>query len=95
MRAIVLPLILALGMVAPPGAMAERGRELHVAQAGDTKPLGDVLSQIGKRYPGRALDAKKIERGGEPAYAIKWLGEDGQVREIVADARTGEILDMR
>lgn len=95
MRAIVLPLILALGMAAPPGAMAERGRQLLVAQAGDTKPLGAVLSQIGKRYPGRALDARKIERGGAPAYAIKWLGEDGQVREIVADARTGKILDMR
>lgn len=95
MRAIVLPLILALGMVAPPGATAEYGGQLQLAQAGDTKPLGDVLSQIGKRYPGRALDARKIERDGQPAYAIKWLGEDGQVREIVADARTGQILDMR
>ena len=95
MRAIVLPLILALGMVAPPGATAEHGGQLQLVQAGDTKPLGAVLSQIGKRYPGRALDARKIERGGAPAYAIKWLGEDGQVREIVADARTGQILDMR
>jgi uncharacterized membrane protein YkoI len=66
-----------------------------IAQAEDVQPLGKVLRQIGKRYPGRALDAQLIERGDPPVYRIKWLGEDGKVREVTADARTGRILEMR
>ena len=58
----------------------------------DQVPLGAVLRSIAKRYPGRALDARQIERDGRALYQIKWLGDDGKVRDITADARTGEIL---
>ena len=53
-----------------------------MAQAEGVQPLGQVLRQIGTRYPGRALDAELIEREGPPLYRIKWLGEDGKVREV-------------
>lgn len=66
----------------------------QVAQA-DVVPLPQVLSQIARRYPGRALDARMQERGGRPIYWIKWLAEDGKVWEIVVDARTGQILSAR
>jgi hypothetical protein len=59
------------------------------------QPLGAVLRAIGERYPGHALDARRIERDGRALYRIKWLGDDGKVREITADARTGEILSVR
>jgi len=35
------------------------------------------------------------EHDGRPLYRIKWLGADGKVRDITADARTGEILAVR
>ena len=66
-----------------------------MAQAEGVQPLGKVMRQIGRRYPGRALDAQLIERADPPVYRIKWLGEDGKVREITADARTGRILEVR
>lgn len=59
------------------------------------KPLGAVLKAIGERHPGRALDARLTEQGGRPLYRIKWLGDDGKVREVIADARTGQILRIR
>ncbi|HSA80574.1 MAG TPA: PepSY domain-containing protein [Geminicoccaceae bacterium] len=59
------------------------------------QPLGAVLRTIGERYPGHALEARRIERDGRAVYRIKWLGDDGKVREITADARTGEILTVR
>jgi hypothetical protein len=61
----------------------------------DEQPLGAVLRAIGERYPGRALDARRIERDGRALYRIKWLGDDGKVREITADANTGGILSVR
>ena len=57
--------------------------------------LGAVLRAIGARYPGRALDARRVERDGRAIYRIKWLGDDGKVREITADATTGQILSVR
>ena len=54
-----------------------------------------MLRQIEQRYPGRALGAELTERTEPPVYRIKWLGEDGKVREVRVDARTGHILDAR
>ena len=66
-----------------------------VAQAESVQLLGQVLRRINERYPGRALDAELIERAEPPTYRIKWLGEDGKVREVTADARTGRIIEVR
>ena len=66
-----------------------------MAQAEGVQPLGKVLRRIEQRYPGRALDAELIERAEPPVYRIKWLGEDGKVREVTADARSGRILKVR
>jgi uncharacterized membrane protein YkoI len=66
-----------------------------VAQAEKVEPLGAVLKRIEQRYPGRALDAQLIEREDPPVYRVKWLGDDGKVRDVTADARTGRILDVR
>jgi uncharacterized membrane protein YkoI len=66
-----------------------------VAQSEKVEPLGAVLKRIEQRYPGRALDAQLIEREDPPVYRVKWLGDDGKVRDVTADARTGRILDVR
>jgi len=66
-----------------------------VAQAEGVQPLGRILRQIEQRYPGRALDAQLNERTEPPVYRIKWLGEDGKVRDVTVDARTGRILELR
>jgi uncharacterized membrane protein YkoI len=96
MRLLALALISGLGVAPWPGATmaAGHGAARVVAQA-DAVPLGQVLRAIAGRFPGRALDAELVERGGRQVYRIKWLGNDGKVREVVADARSGEILRVR
>jgi Peptidase propeptide and YPEB domain len=90
-----LVLLVLLGLVslgaARPGALAE-GRSGTLMWIAERPSLGAVLRTIGQRYPGRALAAHVIERDGRSLYRIKWLGADGKVRDITADARTGEIL---
>jgi hypothetical protein len=91
----VLVLLVLAGLCLPRVAAAtEPQAMLHLAQAEDVKPLAQVLQTIGQRFPGHALDAELV-RQGEPRYRVKWLGEDGKVREITADARSGQILDVR
>jgi uncharacterized membrane protein YkoI len=85
----------ALAATASPAAPASFGRETVVAQAEEVQPLGRVLRRIEERFPGRALDAQLIERDQSPIYRVKWLGDDGKVRDVTADARTGQILRVR
>ncbi|HUH03863.1 MAG TPA: PepSY domain-containing protein [Kofleriaceae bacterium] len=66
----------------------------HVVLA-SAQPLGQVLKSIERRIPGRALDARKIERDGRTIYSVKWLGNDGKVRVITVDASSGEIEQIR
>ena len=91
----VLVLLVLVGLCLPRVVAAtEPSGMLHLAQAEDVKPLAQVLQTIGQRFPGHALDAELVAQG-EPRYRVKWLGEDGKVREITADARSGQILDVR
>ncbi len=59
------------------------------------QPLGQVLKAIDRRIPGRALDARKLERDGRTLYSVKWLGSDGKVRLITVDAASGAIEQIR
>jgi hypothetical protein len=59
------------------------------------QPLGTVLKEISQRIPGRALDARRAERDGRNVYRVKWLGEDGKVRDVTVDAESGKILRVR
>jgi uncharacterized membrane protein YkoI len=88
-------LVCAQAVATSPAWSAPSRLGLVVAQAENVQPLGQVLRQIGARYPGRALGAEMTGREGTPIYRIKWLGEDGTVREVTADARTGRILAVR
>jgi uncharacterized membrane protein YkoI len=91
----VLVLLVLGGLLLPRiGAVAGPLGALQLAQAEDVKPLAQILQTIGERFPGHALDAELV-RQGEPRYRVKWLGEDGKVREITSDARSGQILDVR
>lgn len=60
-----------------------------------TKPLEAVLETIRRRLPGRALGAKLAEWRGREVYEIRWIGENGKVHDITADAVSGKILAER
>lgn len=91
--------------LAPAMASGGAARGLGTDRAADSEdamlrvagrqPLDAVLRSIRERFPGRALEARQIERDGRALYRIKWLGDDGKVRDILADATTGEIVRVR
>lgn len=65
------------------------------AATDQAKPLESVLEAIKRRLPGRALGARMVEWQGRKAYEIRWIGENGKVHDITADAISGAILDER
>ena len=50
---------------------------------------------VGELVMAQAEGVQPLGRVLPPVYRIKWLGEDGKVREVRVDARTGHILDAR
>ena len=80
---------------AAPACGAEPSLAPVMVIADEQMPLAQVLQRIEARFPGRALDAKFRKRDEQPVYRVKWLGADGKVRVITADARSGKIVAVR
>jgi hypothetical protein len=80
----------ASGLVADQMPRADKTRSLN-----QPKPLETVLKTIKEDLPGRALGARLVDRQGRQAYEIRWMGDNGKVSDITADAVSGEIVDKR
>jgi len=64
----------------------------HQAQSGSGKvPLSVVLRNIRSTYPGKHLDTRLVGN----TYKVIWLTPDGRRLDILADARSGNILSVR
>lgn len=98
MRAIVVVIMLGLfaALPASPGAVAsEQDRARGAVEAGEVRPLGDILAGVRGKYPGRVLDADLREQGrGNWQYDIKILQSDGRVLRVAVDAKTGRVLSV-
>ena len=57
--------------------------------------LGWVIGKIGRRSPGRQLDAEVDYMDGRPVYRVFWLTVHGRRMDYLVDARTGVILSGR
>ncbi len=78
--------------IAPAPSTPTDGQARTVAEV---TPLESVIDMIRHRLPGRALGARLVEWQGREAYEIRWIGDNGVVRDITADALSGDILDER
>ncbi len=57
-------------------------------RSGQAIPFSQVIDAIGRRVPGRLLNAG---REG-PNYRVRWAADDGRRIDFIVDARTGQIL---
>jgi uncharacterized membrane protein YkoI len=55
-------------------------------------PLGAVIQQIRRRFPGRQLDAGLEYQGDRPIYRLRWMTPDGRRVDYIIDAATGQVL---
>lgn len=81
-----------------PEAMAGRNdheKALSAMEAGEIQPLGEILRVLSLRQPGKVLEVELEFKSGQWIYEIKMIQDDGVVREIKVNAKSGEILKIK
>jgi len=68
----------------------EAARQLR--EEGRIVPLETVLKTVRSKYEGTLLEVELEREGGKLVYEIEVLDENGRVRELLTDARSGEFL---
>jgi len=64
-------------------------------EQGNLVPAIRVISDVRQRYPNANVLDVELEGGNAPRYIVKILTADGRRIDVVADARTGNILSER
>lgn len=63
--------------------------------AGEVMPLRLILEKVEKDYPGQVLEVELERERGKWIYEIKLLQENGRLRKLNVDGKTGEPLNNR
>ncbi|HEY5072488.1 MAG TPA: PepSY domain-containing protein [Caulobacteraceae bacterium] len=88
-----------LGMRSPNSLGAGWREQQYEARFGVRRgamaPLGRVIEGIGRRTPGRQLDAGIEFEGGRTVYRVRWITTHGRRIDYIVDAATGNILRGR
>ena len=85
-------LFLAAGLSGPAPAGRDHDEIRRLRSAGKILSLETIIAQHRRRHQdGQLLEAELELEKGRYLYELKFLGDDGVVREFEYDARTGEL----
>lgn len=68
-------------------------RRLH--ESGEILPLESILKNIRREFPGRIIEVDLETKNTRTVYEIEILGDDGIVKEVYINAKTGKILSVK
>jgi uncharacterized membrane protein YkoI len=90
-------LALLLLTASPAGAQERRDHERARAalEAGQIRPLSELLAVVERRYRGRVIEADLERDDGQWLYEFKILPQNGRVFTVEIDAATGDFLRSR
>jgi uncharacterized membrane protein YkoI len=89
-------LALTLMSAVPARADNEQDRARAAVDAGEVKPLGQILRSVRQQYKkAQVLDSQLFDQGGRWIYRIRLLTQDGKVLDIGVDGETGQIMDVQ
>ncbi len=75
------------------GQPPDHDRARSAVEAGQIRPLQDILAGVRRQVPGRMLDAR-LQKNGRWVYEVILLQADGQVVAVSVDAQTGQVLGV-
>jgi uncharacterized membrane protein YkoI len=76
------------------GFTVERQGMSDGVRDGSLIPLARALDIAAARLPGEVLKIELERKHGRPIYEIKVLADNGRVREIELDGRSGDVLEI-
>lgn len=73
----------------------DHDRARAALQAGDIRPLSEILDAAAREFPGQVLEVELEHEHGAWIYEMKVLAKDGAVLKLEYDARTATLLRAR
>lgn len=70
----------------------DQERARAALEAGQIRPLAEILAEVERRYLGRVIDTDLEREDGRWIYEFKLLPPTGRVFELEVDAATGALL---
>lgn len=70
----------------------DQERARAALQAGEIRPLAEILSDVERRYHGRVIETELDQEAGKWVYEFKLLPPTGRVFKLEVDAATGRVL---
>lgn len=70
-------------------------RARKLVDQGVIMPLADILKIAKQKLPGKLLEVELESKDKQTVYEIEILSEDGIVREIYINAKTGDIISSK
>lgn len=92
LRPILLLLALLVAQPAPAQERRDHERARAALEAGQIRPLSELLAEVERRYHGRVIEADLELDDGQWLYEFKILPSNGRVFEVELDAATGQFL---
>ena len=88
---------LAIGAAQPSHASDDRDHERarQAVAAGELLPLGAVLAEVERQYPGQVMEVELERDDGLWVYEIKLLRPGGALLKLKVDGRSGRVLDSK
>ena len=90
--------LLSFSILAAPAATQERRdheRARAALEAGEIRPLAELLAEVERRYQGRVIEADLERDDGYWLYEFKILPSNGRMFVVEIDAATGALLRSR
>jgi len=94
----ILMICLALMPLALPAAAQERRdheRARAALEAGQIRPLSDLLAEVERRFRGRVIEADLERDDSQWLYELKILPPNGRIFIVELDAATGALVRSR
>jgi uncharacterized membrane protein YkoI len=94
-RWLVLATAVLVGAGDMPAAARDQDEARQAVEAGDIRPLREILKMVGGKLPGEIVRVKIERRGGRWMYEFRVVGSNGRLFETYVDARSGEIEHVK
>jgi uncharacterized membrane protein YkoI len=92
-------MLLTASLATVPDARAQERRDHERAraalEAGEIRPLAEILAEVERRYRGRVIEADLERDDGQWLYELKILPPNGRLFVVEIDAATGALLRSR
>ncbi len=64
----------------------------RLLDSGEIQPLEVILKNVRQIFPGKVLEVELEKEDKQIVYEIEILGDDGVIKEVYIDAKTGKHL---